>query len=176
MNAIKPKKPAVYKYIKIIGFSLLAIGIISFIISFFVNVPNAGDEDWIRLKNLNAILKVIGFSSVAFSIVIIVAGYRPEIARINIQTTNYVIKENKEIIKDTLDTAVEIAKESIKEDIKEDIKEEIMAEIKSLEKDTKIKKGKNKKTNTVQKSNAVKTKTKNATKVNKKNTTKNNTK
>ncbi|MBE5757715.1 MAG: zinc ribbon domain-containing protein [Clostridiales bacterium] len=110
---IKNEKPRIFKILKIIGYCLLGLGIILIIIGICTKVPEIGKEGWYEANSTKNSFIFGGIGCLVFTILILSAAYKPEIAKFNAKTTKYIQKETKEDLKEIASNTADITSEAI---------------------------------------------------------------
>ena len=112
-NMKENKEPGVYLFLRIIGFALLAIGIIVLIVSLLQKTPSMGDSGWYEAESARSGGICAGIGCILISIFLILMGFMPSFKKIEIQTKKYIMNENKEDLTNILDTTTDISKDAI---------------------------------------------------------------
>lgn len=113
MDEKKTTKPVFFMILKIIGFALLAIGIIILITNLNKQVPSMGSNGWFEAERSKSFGIFAGIAFSMISIFIISIAFSPEIKKLTVKTTKYVLDENKDDIKSIADTSAEIGSDAI---------------------------------------------------------------
>ena len=116
------KLPKIYMVLKIIGFSLLILGIILLILSFVLFKEQTFDSNVSKMG-----LRFGGACSIIFSFVFNFIGFSPNIAKLQVKTKKYLINENKEDLTDISSVSGDIAEPHVKK-ITKAVKEQLTDE------------------------------------------------
>ncbi len=98
------KKPAHFTVLKVLGFAALSLGVLLIILSVTVF-----RDDFMGIVSPNfALLAPGGFLSV-ISVALLLAGFTPEISKLQASGARYIQRENKEEFTDIANTTADIA-------------------------------------------------------------------
>ncbi len=99
------KKPVYFLILKIVGF----LGIALFVFGLVLAIKGFGDFE----SNNFMIGSLISTFALALGIGCLVSGFKPEITKMTIKSSKYIQQENKEELKEIVDTTAEIAKDAV---------------------------------------------------------------
>lgn len=111
-------KPKLYSILKIIGFSIMAVGLILLIVGLTTQSKSMGSAGWFESQSAKFGIIFGGVACLMIATFLIICGFSPEIAKTQIKTKKYIQDENKEDLKSIVDTGVEISKDAITETVK----------------------------------------------------------
>lgn len=109
----KMKKPTFYLVMKIIGFSVLAIGLILLICGITKNIPSMGQAGWFDAESAKNGLISGGVTCIFVSIALLITGFTPEIAKMSAKHQKYIQQETKEDLTDIANTSADIVDDAI---------------------------------------------------------------
>lgn len=118
MSEQKNTKPIVFTILKIIGFALVVVGIIILISGATKVVPPMGSNGWFEASKSKSMVTFGGIACLMFSVFILSIAFAPSIHKTMIKTKKYIIDENKDDIKDIVDSGAEIASGAITKTVK----------------------------------------------------------
>lgn len=105
----KNNKPKHFLVLKIIGATLIILGVILLVCGFLTKVPKMGDEGWFEADTRKMMKIAGGVVCCMFSVPFFFLGFRPEITKMATKSTKYIQQETKEDLKDIVDTTADIA-------------------------------------------------------------------
>lgn len=110
--------PKLFIILRIIAGLLIAGGITLIVLGATKQVPNMGDPGWFDAEAAKGDLIFGGVACLIFGVVILFAGFMPLIhksmSKVVIHTTNQILEENKQELKDMADTKAEISADALK--------------------------------------------------------------
>ena len=117
------QKPKLFLVLKILGFTMIVIGLAVLIVGLNMKVPEDNFDmifgnsvqnrmDAITKKNFTIFG---GVACIMFSIPILSVGFSIEIKKMGIKTKKYVLEENREDLSNIADITADIAEESVKQ-------------------------------------------------------------
>ena len=86
MSNNEHKKPIIYLVLRILGFTLLAVGIILFISAITTHVPDMGQDNWFEASTRRMQLFFGGSACLMFAFTFIIASFTPNFKNIAIKT------------------------------------------------------------------------------------------
>lgn len=107
------KKPKHFLIFKIIGFTMLAIGVILLITAFSIDVPDMSSSNWFEMESKKSGTIFGGVACCMVSVAFLVAGFRPEISKMMTKSAKYIQEENKEDLTDIASNTADIAGDAI---------------------------------------------------------------
>ena len=131
------EKPTHFKIFKLLGFGLIAIGILVIIIGMLKNVPEMGEKGWMEAKSVRMFIIFAGLACCLFSAPLLVLGFKPEIAKMTTRSAKYIQEKNKEDLKDIMANTGDIASAGFTPAVEETITKTVKAVKKGI-KDTKF--------------------------------------
>ena len=104
----KTEKPKHFLVLKIIGIALVMAGIILLILALTSKPVDMLDNGWFASQS-SKMGKIFGGAvCLMIGIVVIFAGFTPEIHKMGVKTTKYIQEDNKEGLTDIADTSADI--------------------------------------------------------------------
>jgi len=110
MNNHKPKH---FLVLKIIGFTLLVVGVVILFKGLSMQVPDIGEDNWFNASRSKSITIFGGITCCFMSLPFLLLGFSPAISKIRVKSAKYIQKENKEELTDIVSSTADIASEAI---------------------------------------------------------------
>ena len=118
MKEKKLQIPKLLLALRIVASVLLAAGVALLIAGILKKVPDMGSDGWFDAESAKSGLLFGGGSCLMFGCFTMVSGFMPAIgksmSKVSIQTTNEILEENKQELKEIADAQAEISKGAIK--------------------------------------------------------------
>ena len=113
MEENKNQKPKHFLVLKIIGASLVLIGLSLIIASIAIKEPEMGEDGWFEISRRIAFLRFLGIGMCMISLPLFISGFQPEIAKMRAKSTKYIQQENQEDLTEIASTSADISSEAI---------------------------------------------------------------
>lgn len=105
-------KPKHFLICKILGFTLLAVAIAGFVVSFTHFGNFESDHNWFMVGG------IVGGFSFVIACALLSIGFMPNIARLNTKTAKYIQEANKDTLSDIASTNADIMKKGLEKNAK----------------------------------------------------------
>lgn len=112
MSDNKIKEPKHFLVMRVLGFLLLAIGIVLIILACTVFSAHPFNDTFFP-KEPNFAALAVGIFSIVISLVLIVNGFAPKFAKLNAKGARYIQQETKEDTKEIASTGADISSEAV---------------------------------------------------------------
>ena len=103
----KSKPPKIFLAIKIVAGTLIVLSIVLFILSFTMS-------DSFETEASSMGLRFGGITCLIFGMFFMFIGFTPSIQKTMIKTQKHILNENKEDLKDIVDTQADVSKDAVK--------------------------------------------------------------
>lgn len=107
------EKPRIFLVLKVIGFTLIAIGAILLLAGITKRVPDMGADNWFEMKSSQMGLIFGGVACGMISVPVLILGFRAEIAKVSTKTAKYIQNETKEDLTEIADNTADIVSGAI---------------------------------------------------------------
>ena len=104
----KSKLPTIYIVLRIISILMLVAGVIFLIIGLTKNVPSMGQDGWFEASTSKSRTTFTGIGLLMFGGFLLYFSLAPTISKIVIKTQRYIVNENKDDLKGTMEDVTEI--------------------------------------------------------------------